>query len=177
VAQTTRHYVGIPRLWGFVSLAHPLSLSSLCDVFEFLQERTLLAKTPLPFCPNITLVNDDIFNWECEVIGPDDSPYKGGRFSLKFEFPAQYPFKAPKITFLTKVYHPSVQTSTGEICQDVMGPWAPTLNAQHCLQAIYSMLQTPESDHPLEESIATQLREKPREFEKTAKKYTKDYAK
>ena len=30
---------------------------------------------------------------------------------------------------------------------------------------------------PLEEAIATQLREKPKEFEKTAKKYTKEHAK
>jgi ubiquitin-conjugating enzyme E2 D/E len=50
------------------------------------------------------------------------------------------------------------------------------LNAKHCLEAIYSLLQTPQSDHPLEEEIATQLREKPKEFEKTAKKYTKEYA-
>jgi ubiquitin-protein ligase len=65
---------------------------------------------------------------------------------------------------------------SGEICADVVGNWGPTLNAKHCLEAIYSLLQTPQSDHPLEEEIAQQLREKPKEFEKTAKKYTKEYA-
>jgi ubiquitin-protein ligase len=41
------------------------------------------------------------------------------------------------------------------------------------------MLRTPSSfDHtPLEESIATLLRDRPKEFEKMAKKYTKEYAK
>jgi ubiquitin-protein ligase len=39
------------------------------------------------------------------------------------------------------------------------------------------MLQSPESDHPLEESIAQMLRDNPKEFAKTAKKFTKDYAK
>jgi ubiquitin-conjugating enzyme E2 D/E len=137
----------------------------------------MLEKEPLEFCPNITLVNDDIFHWECQIAGPQDTPYQGGLFLLKLEFPAQYPFKAPKLKFLTKVYHPSVQLETGDVCQDVVGQWGPTLNAKHCLTVIYSMLQTPESDHPLEESIATQLREKPKEFEKTAKKYTKEHAK
>ena len=137
----------------------------------------MLEKDGLEFCPNISLVNDDIFDWECQIVGPQDSPYQGGLFVLKLEFPAQYPFKAPKIKFSTKVYHPSVQLETGEVCQDVVGQWGPTLNAKHCLQVIYSMLQSPESDHPLEEAIATQLREKPKEFEKTAKKYTKEHAK
>ena len=95
------------------------------------------------------------------------------------EFPSQYPFKAPALQFETKCYHPSVQLESGDICQDVIGNWGPTLNAKHCLQVIYSMLQSPESvlDHPLEESIATQLREKPKEFEKMVKKYVKEHAK
>jgi ubiquitin-protein ligase len=42
---------------------------------------------------------------------------------------------------------------------------------------VYSLLQTPSPDHPLEEEIAQQLANKPKEFEKTAKKYTKDFAK
>ena len=137
----------------------------------------MLEKEPLEFCNDITLVGDDIFHWECQLAGPSDSPYSGGSFVLKLEFPTQYPFKAPKLKFATKVYHPSVQLESGDICQDVIGQWGPTLNAKHCLQVVYSMLQSPESDHPLEEEIAQQLREKPKEFEKTAKKYTKEYAK
>jgi ubiquitin-conjugating enzyme E2 D/E len=137
----------------------------------------MLAKTPLEFCPTITLVNDDIFNWECHIVGPEDSPYHGGVFLVLFEFPSQYPFKAPKLNFITKIYHPSVQTESGEICQDVVGQWGPTLNAKHCLEVIYTMLKSPETDHPLEEAIATQLREKPKEFDKMARKYTKEYAK
>ena len=39
------------------------------------------------------------------------------------------------------------------------------------------MLQDPQGDHPLEEQIAQQLQTKPKEFEKAAKKYTKEHAK
>jgi ubiquitin-conjugating enzyme E2 D/E len=137
----------------------------------------LLDKEPLEFCTAISFVGEDIFQWECKVSGPPNGPYFGGTFILKLDFPTQYPFKPPKLKFLTKVYHPSVQLESGDVCQDVVGQWGPTLNAKHCLSVVYSMLQSPESDHPLEEEIAQQLREKPKEFEKTAKKYTKDYAK
>lgn len=96
---------------------------------------------------------------------------------MSLAFPAQYPFKPPALRFKTKVYHPSVALESGEICADVIGTWGPTLNAKHCLEVAFSLLQTPEADHPVEDEIAQQLREKPKEFEKTARKYTKEYAK
>jgi ubiquitin-protein ligase len=45
------------------------------------------------------------------------------------------------------------------------------------LLTLYSLLQDPQPDHPLEDDIAQQLAKKPKDFEKTARKYTKDYAK
>lgn len=136
-----------------------------------------MEKVPLDFVLDIECVQDDIFKWECTMAGPAESPYAGGKFILRLEFPAQYPFKPPKLVFGTKVYHPSVMLETGEICGAVLGNWGPTLNAEHCLMTVYSLLRDPQPDHPLEEEIAQQLANKPKEFEKTAKKYTKDFAK
>jgi ubiquitin-protein ligase len=137
----------------------------------------MLAKSPMEFVEEINLVNEDMFKWDISIKGPADTPYAGGTFVLRIEFPTQYPFKAPSLKFITKIYHPSVKLDTGDVCTDVVGAWGPTLNAKHCIQVVYSMMQSPESDHPLEESVAQQLREKPKEFEKMAKKYTKEHAK
>ena len=59
----------------------------------------------------------------------------------------------------------------------MLGTWGPTLTAEHCLATVYSLLQDPNPDHPLEQEIAQMLANKPKEFEKMAKKYTKEYAK
>ena len=126
---------------------------------------------------SIELVNEDLFCWHVTLIGPEETPYQGGKFVLALQFPAQYPFKPPKLNFVTTVYHPSVQTASGEVCGAVLGQWGPTLTAQHCLEVVYSLLTDPTPENPLEDEIAQLLINKPKEFEKNAKKYTKDYAK
>ena len=131
----------------------------------------------LPFVESINLVGEDLFLWDVKLIGPENTPYAGGKFVVRIQFPAQYPFKPPQLSFRTTIYHPSVQTKSGEVCGAVLGTWGPTLTAQHCLETVYSLLQTPSPEHPLEQEIAQQLATKPKEFEKTAKKYTKEYAK
>jgi ubiquitin-conjugating enzyme E2 D len=142
-----------------------------------IQERAKLETEGLPFIISIDSVNDDLFTWDVTMSGPDNSPYAGGKFVLRVVFPEQYPFKPPLLSFQTTVYHPSVQTATGEVCGAVLGTWGPTLTAQHCLLTVYSLLQDPNPDHPLEQEIAQLLATKPKEFEKMAKKYTKEYAK
>jgi len=57
-----------------------------------------------------------------------DSPYTGGIFYLKITFPSDYPFKPPKVTFTTKIYHPNI-SSSGSICLDILqGQWSPALS-------------------------------------------------
>ena len=140
------------------------------------QERAKLEKEPLDFVTGIEN-GSSLFEWDVHLTGPPESPYAGGTFVLRMDFPQEYPFKPPKLSFKTKVYHPSVELESGQVCGAVLGQWGPTQTATHCLEVVYSLLQAPSPDHPLEDEIAQQLATKPKEFEKMAKKYTKDYAK
>lgn len=107
--------------------------------------------------------------------GPSSSPYSSGKFKIRFDFPPNYPFKPPVITFKTRIYHPNIKTDTGEICTDIM-EWSPTLNVKHCIDTLFEMLNNPSTENPLEDDIATLLREKPKEFAEIAAKWTEEYA-
>lgn len=67
----------------------------------------------------------DLFKWDAVIFGPDDTEWEGGVFKLKMEFTDQYPNKAPKIKFVTKVFHPNVYAD-GRICLDIIdNNWSP----------------------------------------------------
>ncbi|KAF4353427.1 hypothetical protein F8388_005029, partial [Cannabis sativa] len=39
---------------------------------------------------------------------PSDTPYEGRIFKLSIKISRNYPFSPPKITFITKVFHPDI---------------------------------------------------------------------
>lgn len=64
----------------------------------------------------IEVVNDNMAIWKVFIDGPLESPFTGGTFQVEINFEENYPFKAPKVRFLTKIYHPGIKQDTGEIC-------------------------------------------------------------
>uniref|UniRef100_A0AC35TRI7 UBIQUITIN_CONJUGAT_2 domain-containing protein n=1 Tax=Rhabditophanes sp. KR3021 TaxID=114890 RepID=A0AC35TRI7_9BILA len=50
----------------------------------------------------------DIYLWNAYIVGQEGTPYAGGIFFFKINFPLDYPFEKPKIVFETRIYHPLI---------------------------------------------------------------------
>jgi len=109
-------------------------------------------------------------------MGPEDSPYAGGVFFLNIHFPPDYPFKPPKVSFTTKIYHPNIN-SNGSICLDILkDQWSPALTISKVLLSISSLLTDPNPDDPLVPEIATIYKSDRDRYNATAREWTGRYA-
>jgi len=134
-----------------------------------------LIKNPPTNC-SAGSVDNDLFYWKASITGPESTPYYGGIFSLDIHFPVDYPFKAPKCNFTTKIYHPNIN-SAGSICVDILRDnWSPALTISKILLSISSLLNDPNPDDPLEADIADEYKNNKKLFEETAKSWTMIYA-
>merc|ERR1712159_633154 len=120
--------------------------------------------------------SDKMFEWQATIMGPADSPYAGGVFFLQINFPPDYPFKPPKVKFLTKIYHPNIN-SQGGICLDILkDQWSPALTISKVLLSICSLLNDPNPDDPLVPEIAHIFKTNRPLYEKTSREWTGKYA-
>jgi len=121
-------------------------------------------------------IQDDIMQWEATLMGPTASVYEGGVFKLNIIFPADYPFKPPKVKFETPIYHPNINASGG-ICLDILKDnWSPALTISKVLLSICSLLDDPNPDDPLVPDIAEQYTNSRASYDITARQWTQNYA-
>lgn len=83
---------------------------------------------------------------------------------------------APKVRFLTKIYHPNID-KLGRICLDVLkNNWSPALQIRTILLSIQALLAAPNPNDPLANDVAEAWLQHETQAIETAREWTKKYA-
>ena len=121
-------------------------------------------------------INYNLSTWKANMLGPPESPYHGGVFTLNIKIPPEYPHKPPKVNFETKIYHCGVN-KRGFTCLDILSDnWSPALTISKILESVYSYLTDPPDFDPLVPEIAKLYRSNRKLHDKIAREWTLKYA-
>ena len=83
---------------------------------------------------------------------------------------------APKVRFMTKIYHPNID-KLGRICLDILkDKWSPALQIRTVLLSIQALLSAPNPKDPLANDVAEQWKVNEAEAIQTARDWTRLYA-
>jgi ubiquitin-conjugating enzyme E2 S len=105
-----------------------------------------------------------------EIQGPVGTPYASYYFQLKLVLPGDFPHSPPRGYFLTKIYHPNVDMSTGAICVNTLKrDWNPNVRLGHVLSVIRCLLIVPFPESSLNDEAGKLFMESYEEYANRAK--------
>ncbi|KAK9370663.1 ubiquitin-conjugating enzyme/RWD-like protein [Lipomyces kononenkoae] len=130
--------------------------------------------------PDIVLPSDgpkELTTITLHLLGPASTPYSEGAWKLTLKLPPEYPQSPPKAFFETKIFHPNVAASTGEVCVDTLKrDWSPNVDLRHVLLVIRCLLIEPNPESALNEDAGKLLLENFADFERMARLMTSVHA-
>src|SRR6476660_6326786 len=120
------------------------------------------------------------------IIGPDGTPYEGGFFNAKLEFPKDYPQNPPKMRFLSEMWHPNIFPD-GLVCISILHPpgddkygyesaserWLPIHTVETIVISVISMLSSPNDESPANLEAAKEFRENYGGFKKSCRNFVR----
>ena len=128
---------------------------------------------------------NDYSLWKLSILGPKDTPYKGGLFFIGVKFPEDYPLKAPEVYFITPIYHLNVNPRAprspediplGHISISTLSWWKPEYKMREVLINIFALFYKANPDSPYGLARAEEFRKDRDLYNEKIKHFTKKYA-
>jgi len=118
------------------------------SIRRVIKEYMQLMKDPIPSF-SVFMSADDSTNWKV-LLTDLPAPYIGGTWLLTINFSSSFPFQAPKVRFVTPIYHCNISVD-GNICLDALKQsWSPSISVGVLLLSIRELLLEPNGHDPLD---------------------------
>ncbi|CAE1155773.1 UBE2G2 [Acanthosepion pharaonis] len=126
---------------------------------------------------------ENFFEWEALIMGPEGTCFEGGVFPARLMFPPDYPLSPPKMKFNSEIFHPNIYVD-GRVCisilhapgDDPMGyetsaeRWSPVQSVEKILLSVVSMLAEPNDESAANVDAAKTWREDRQRFNDIARR-------
>jgi len=120
-------------------------------------------------------IHKDFYTWRISLLGAKDTSYADGIFLIKIIFPYNFPNEAPKIFFLTPIYHPNVRKDDGFVGVNFIYEWKP-ITAREILIKLYGIFYLTNPESPYSGEQAHEFKYNRYLYELKVKYFTKKYA-
>jgi len=120
----------------------------------------------------------DLTKWRVFITAPDGSPFEGGIFETKLDFPPEYPMAPPELHFISEFFHPNVYPD-GKVCISILHPpgkdvfneqerpeerWMPAHSPCSIFNCFLTLLEEPNIHSPANLDASIMWRDKREDF-------------
>ncbi|KAJ4461977.1 putative Ubiquitin-conjugating enzyme E2 G2 [Paratrimastix pyriformis] len=138
---------------------------------RLMQEYKELTTNPVEGIAAGPINEENFFEWEAFIQGPEGTPYENGLFRATFSFPRDYPLSPPVMRFSTPMYHPNIYPD-GRVCISILHApgddpngyelsserWSPVQSVEKILISVLSMMAEPNVESPANVDAAKMYR-------------------
>ena len=135
---------------------------------------------------NFGIENNNYYYWRVTMIGPKNTPYENGLFTILINFPQDYPLHGPEFKFKNKIYHLNVdfENDLGHICLSSINSWRtsgkvrdkPVYTVKQALFDIFCLFYNQGIEAAYSQNMALEYQNNREKFNEKAKQWTKDFA-
>jgi ubiquitin-protein ligase len=116
----------------------------------------------------------DIFRFLVRI-KPNKGMWQAGAFDFEFTIPGDWPMDAPKVTLLTRTWHPNV-TEDGQVCLSLLkDSYTPVMTIGHLVAGLQFLFMEPCTTSPLNTPAAKMLQTEPEKFQEKVDEYIQLY--
>ncbi|XP_036206110.1 ubiquitin-conjugating enzyme E2 G2 isoform X5 [Myotis myotis] len=110
---------------------------------------------------------ENFFEWEALIMGPEDTCFEFGVFPAILSFPLDYPLSPPKMRFTCEMFHPNSDDPMGY--ESSAERWSPVQSVEKILLSVVSMLAEPNDESGANVDASKMWRDDREQFYKIAK--------
>ena len=132
------------------------------------------------------LKEDNYFEWEAAITGPEGTVFEDGVFVARLVFPQDYPLNPPSMRFTSKIFHPNIYPD-GRVCISILHPpgvdphgyessserWSPVQSVEKILLSVMSMIAEPNINSPANVDAGKMWRDDRKKFEEIAQEHVR----